>query len=55
MKRIITMLLIACSTITTISAQKKIYPNMPQKVISALENVINLHGQNEAYCCYGCR
>ena len=41
------MLLIACSTITTISAQKKIYPNMPQKVISALENVINLHGQNE--------
>lgn len=47
MKRIITMLLIACSTITTISAQKKIYPNTPQKVISALENVINLHGQNE--------
>ena len=47
MKRIITMLLIACSAITTASAQKKIYPNMPQKVISALENVINLHGQNE--------
>jgi hypothetical protein len=47
MKRIISMLLIACSAITTASAQKKIYPNMPQKVISALENVINLHGQNE--------
>ena len=47
MKRIITMLLIACSAISTISAQKKIYPNTPQKVISALENVINLHGQNE--------
>lgn len=41
------MLLIACSAISTISAQKKIYPNTPQKVISALENVINLHGQNE--------
>lgn len=41
------MLLIACSAITTASAQKKIYPNTPQKVISALENVINLHGQNE--------
>lgn len=47
MKRIITMLLIACSAVTTVSAQKKIYPNTPQKVISALENVINLHGQNE--------
>lgn len=47
MKRIITMLLIVCSAITTASAQKKIYPNTPQKVISALENVINLHGQNE--------
>lgn len=41
------MLLIACSAVTTVSAQKKIYPNTPQKVISALENVINLHGQNE--------
>lgn len=41
------MLLIACSAISTISAQKKIYPNTPQRVISALENVINLHGQNE--------
>lgn len=41
------MLLIACSAISTISAQKKIYPNTPQKVISALENVISLHGQNE--------
>ena len=41
------MLLIACSAITTASAQKKIYPNTPQKVVSALENVINLHGQNE--------
>lgn len=41
------MLLIVCSAITTVSAQRKIYPNTPQKVISALENVINLHGQNE--------
>ena len=41
------MLLIACSAITTASAQRKIYPNTPQKVVSALENVINLHGQNE--------
>lgn len=41
------MLLIACSAITTASAQKKIYPNTPQKVISALENVINAYGQNE--------
>ena len=47
MKRIITMLLIACSTITTISAQKKIYPNTPQKVITALESVISSYGQNE--------
>ena len=47
MKRIITMLLIACSAITTVSAQKKIYPNTPQKVISAFEYVINAYGQNE--------
>ena len=47
MKRIITMLLIVCSAITTASAQKKIYPNMPQKVISAFEYVINAYGQNE--------
>ena len=47
MKRIITMLLIACSAITTASAQKKIYPNTPQRVIKQLEYVINIHGQNE--------
>ena len=47
MKRIITMLLIACSAITTVSAQKKIYPNTPQRVINALENLINVYGQNE--------
>ena len=47
MKRIITMLLIVCSAITTASAQKKIYPNTPQRVIKQLEYVINIHGQNE--------
>ena len=47
MKRVITMLLIACSAITTASAQKKIYPNTPQRVIKQLEYVINIHGQNE--------
>jgi hypothetical protein len=47
MKRIITMLLIACSAISTISAQKKIYPNTPQNVITQLERMINLYGQNE--------
>lgn len=47
MKRIATMLLIACSAITTVSAQKKIYPNTPQRVISAFEYVINAYGQNE--------
>lgn len=41
------MLLIVCSAITTASAQKKIYPNTPQKVISAFEYVINAYGQNE--------
>ena len=41
------MLLIACSAITTVSAQKKIYPNTPQKVISAFEYVINAYGQND--------
>ena len=41
------MLLIACSAITTVSAQKKIYPNTPQRVISAFEYVINSYGQNE--------
>ena len=47
MKRIITMLLIACSAITTVSAQKKIYPNTPQRVIKELEYVVSFHGQNE--------
>ena len=47
MKRIVTMLLIVCSAITTASAQKKIYPNTPQRVISAFEYVINAYGQNE--------
>ena len=47
MKRIITMLLIVCSAITTASAQKKIYPNTPQRVIKQLDYVINIHGQNE--------
>ncbi len=47
MKRIITMLLIACSAITTASAQRKIYPNTPQRVITALESVISSYGQNE--------
>lgn len=47
MKRVITMLLIACSAITTASAQKKIYPNTPQRVITALESVISSYGQNE--------
>lgn len=41
------MLLIACSAITTVSAQKKIYPNTPQRVITALESVISSYGQNE--------
>lgn len=41
------MLLIVCSAITTASAQKKIYPNTPQRVISAFEYVINAYGQNE--------
>ena len=41
------MLLIACSAITTASAQKKIYPNTPQRVIKQLEYEINIHGQNE--------
>ena len=47
MKRIVTMLLIVCSAITTASAQKKIYPNTPQRVITALESVISSYGQNE--------
>lgn len=47
MKRIATMLLIVCSAITTASAQRKIYPNTPQRVISALESVISSYGQNE--------
>lgn len=47
MKLIITMLLIACSAITTASAQRKIYPNTPQRVITALESVISSYGQNE--------
>lgn len=47
MKRIATMLLIVCSAITTASAQRKIYPNTPQRVISALESVISSSGQNE--------
>lgn len=41
------MLLIVCSAITTASAQRKIYPNTPQRVISALESVISSYGQNE--------
>lgn len=41
------MLLIVCSAITTASAQRKIYPNTPQRVISALESVISSSGQNE--------
>lgn len=41
------MLLIVCSAITTASAQKKIYPNTPQRVITALESVISSYGQNE--------
>ena len=47
MKRVITMLLIVCSAITTASAQRKIYPNTPQRVITALESVISSYGQNE--------
>ena len=47
MKRIITMLLIVCSAITTACAQRKIYPNTPQRVITALESVISSSGQNE--------
>ena len=47
MKRIATMLLIVCSAITTASAQRKIYPNTPQRVITALESVISSYGQNE--------
>lgn len=41
------MLLIVCSAITTASAQRKIYPNTPQRVITALESVISSYGQNE--------
>ena len=41
------MLLIVCSAITTACAQRKIYPNTPQRVITALESVISSSGQNE--------
>ncbi|MBR5697420.1 MAG: hypothetical protein IKX44_02185 [Prevotella sp.] len=47
MKRILIMLLIAGSAITTACAQKKIYPNTPQNVIGNLNLIINLYGNQQ--------
>ena len=41
------MLLLVSSAITTAQAQKKIYPNMPQRVINKLNLIINLEGDKE--------
>ena len=47
MKRILFMLLIVGSAVTTACAQKKIYPNTPQNVIRNLDLIINLSGNQQ--------
>ena len=47
MKQLFVMLLLVSSAITTVQAQKKIYPNMPQRVINKLNHLINLEGDKE--------
>ena len=47
MKRILIMLLIVGSAVTTACAQKKIYPNTPQNVIRNLDLIINLSGNQQ--------
>ena len=51
MKRIIIMLLIVCSTITTVNAQSKatakVSQNKPTNVIKSLEFIADLYGKKE--------
>ena len=47
MKQLFVMLLLVSSAITTVQAQKRIYPNMPQRVINKLNHIINLDGDKE--------
>ena len=47
MKQLFVMLLLVSSAITTAQAQKRIYPNTPQRVINKLNLIINLEGDKE--------